>query len=142
MSETKVVMPSVMLELSKHGATVFRNNVGTGWVGSGKPIRITKPTMVTLRPGDMVLRGPVRPLNAGLIKGSSDCIGWDSVLITAEMVGMTIAQFLAVECKDGNGRLTPEQKRFIDHVRAAGGLAGVARSPDDALAIIKSHAKP
>ena len=139
MSETKVVVPSVLLELSRQGATGFRVNTGTGWVGNGKPVRITKPMTVTLRPGDVVLRGPVRPLNAGLVKGGSDIIGWDQVVITPDMVGKTIAQFLAIECKDGKGRLSDEQRIFINNVRAAGGKAGVAYCADDARDILKGH---
>lgn len=137
MSETKVVVPSVMLEISRRGATAFRVNTGTGWVGSGKPVRITRAVTVTLQPGDMVLRGPVRPLHAGLVKGGSDIIGWQARKITPDMVGLTIAQFLAIECKDAGGRLSPEQSVFLDNVSAAGGLAGVAKSPEDARKILK-----
>ena len=121
------------------GATAFRNNTGVGWVGTGAPARITKPTSVTLKPGDVVLRGPVRPLHAGLVKGSSDLVGWVTRTITPDMVGMKIAQFVAVECKDKNGRLSPEQRIFLDNVAEAGGIAGEARSPEDAREILRRH---
>lgn len=137
MSETKTVVPGVLLEVSKQGATGFRVNTGTGWVGTGKPIRITSRQTVTLNPGDVVLRAPVRPLHAGLVKGGSDIIGWDSVVITPDMVGKTLAQFLAIECKDGQGRLTPEQRIFLDNVAKAGGKSGVARTPEDARDILR-----
>ncbi len=139
MSETKVVVPSVLLELSRQGATAFRVNTGTGWVGTGKPIRITSRQSVVLHPGDVVLRGPVRPLHAGLVKGGSDVIGWDSVVITEDMVGKTIAQFLAVECKDDNGRLSTEQRIFLDNLAAAGGKCGVAYCAEDARKILQRH---
>ena len=128
-----------MLELSNLGATAFRNNTGVGWVGTGAPLRITRPMNVLLQPGDVVLRGPVRPLHAGLVKGSSDIIGWMSRTITPDIVGMTIAQFTAVECKNKNGRLTQEQRTFLDNVEAAGGIAGEARSPEDAREILRRH---
>jgi hypothetical protein len=51
------------------------------------------------------------------------------------MVGQTIAQFVAIEVKD-RGRATPEQLTWLDAVTRAGGLAGVARSPDDARTIL------
>ena len=137
MSETKVVVPNVLLELSRQGATAFRCNTGTGWIGTGKPIRITSRQTVTLHPGDVVLRGPVRPLHAGLVKGGSDVIGWDSVVVTADMVGKTIAQFLAVECKDGKGRLSDEQRIFLENVRSAGGKCGVAYTAEDARDILE-----
>lgn len=46
-------------------------------------------------------------------------------------------RFLAVECKAERGKLSPEQERFIDVVRANNGVAGVARNVDEALLIVK-----
>lgn len=72
----------------------------------------------------------------GLCPGSSDLIGLRTITITPEMVGQRVAVFAAVEVKD-RGRATPQQTAFIDMVRAAGGLAGIARSVPDALAILR-----
>ena len=72
----------------------------------------------------------------GLCPGSSDLIGYRSVTITPDMVGQQLAVFAAVEVKAERGRPTPEQTAFIDHVRAAGGLAGIARSVEDAQVIL------
>lgn len=61
----------------------------------------------------------------GLCVGSSDLIG--------------IApggKFIAFEVKTDTGRPTIEQKRFINAVIAAGGIAGIVRSPAEALALI------
>jgi hypothetical protein len=52
------------------------------------------------------------------------------------MVGQKLAVFLAIEVKGERGKATDAQRNFIDRVRADGGLAGVARSVEDALAII------
>jgi hypothetical protein len=71
-------------------------------------------------------------------KGGSDLIGWHSVTVTPDMVGRKLAIFLAIECKTAKGYLKPEQKFFIDAVTNAGGLAGVARSVDDAKTILNS----
>ena len=69
--------------------------------------------------------------------GGSDWIGYLPVRITAAMVGRRLAVFCAVECKrDKGGKITPEQKHFIDNVKAAGGIAGFARSWQDARALI------
>lgn len=65
------------------------------------------------------------PVRFGLCVGSSDLIG-----ITGD------GTFLAVEVKSKTGRIRPEQQRFIDAVKSMGGIAGVARSPDDALDLI------
>lgn len=37
-------------------------------------------------------------------------------------------RFLGIECKTATGKLDPEQKEFMDEVRAHGGLAFVVRS--------------
>ena len=72
----------------------------------------------------------------GLCTGSSDLIGWTSVEITPEMVGKKVAIFTALEVKTPKGRTTDDQQNFINRVREAGGIAGIARSPEDARNII------
>jgi hypothetical protein len=72
----------------------------------------------------------------GLCPGSADLIGYRSVTVTADMVGQTVAVFAAVEVKAERGRPTPEQTAFLEHVTAAGGLAGIARSVEDARQIL------
>lgn len=104
---------------------VFRNNVALAWVGEAKRIGEGR-----------VLITNARPLHAGLIKGSSDLIGWTSREITAADVGKRVAVFTAIEAKDGSGRLDKDQRRFIDAVRAAGGIAGEARSEEEARALV------
>ena len=83
-----------------------------------------------------------RPIAYGLgsegakaLKGSSDKIGWRSVVVSPEMVGRRVAVFVAIEEKD-LAKSTPDQLRFIANVQAAGGLAGVAHSAEEAGAIL------
>jgi hypothetical protein len=76
-----------------------------------------------------------RPVSFGLCKGSADLIGWRTVTVTPEMVGQRIAVFTSIEVKTATGRLRPEQQQWLDAVQAAGGIAGVARSVEDALRI-------
>jgi len=64
------------------------------------------------------------PIKFGLCKGSSDLIG-----IAPGGV------FFAVEVKTPTGRASPAQTNFIAAVIRAGGRAGIARSPDDAIKI-------
>ncbi len=66
------------------------------------------------------------PIRFGLCVGSSDLIG-----ITPD------GRFLAIETKTAKGRIRPEQQRFIDAVREKGGIAGIARSPEDALDLLR-----
>lgn len=76
-----------------------------------------------------------RLVRYGLCQGSADLIGYRTVTITPDMVGQRIAVFAAIEVKD-RGKPTPEQLRFLEVVRAAGGLAGIARSVADAEQIL------
>ncbi len=81
-----------------------------------------------------------RPVQFGLCKGSADLIGWRTVTVTPDMLGQRIAVFLSIEVKTPTGRLRPEQRQWLDAVQAAGGIAGVARSVEDALRIVTEHA--
>ena len=76
-----------------------------------------------------------RPVSFGLARGSADLIGWTIRTITPEMVGQQVAVFTSVEVKTPTGRVKPEQQQWLDAVQAAGGIAGVARSVEDALRI-------
>jgi hypothetical protein len=76
-----------------------------------------------------------RPVSFGLCKGSADLIGWRTVTVTPEMVGTQVAVFTSIEVKTPTGRVKPEQQQWLDAVQAAGGIAGVARSVEDALRI-------
>ena len=80
-----------------------------------------------------------RPVSFGLAKGSADLIGWTTRVITADMVGATVAVFTSIEVKTATGRLRPEQKQWLDAVQAAGGIAGVARSVEDAEQLLAAH---
>jgi len=67
-------------------------------------------------PSGAVRIAPERWLHFGK-KGSSDILGI-----------LPKGRFLAVEVKAPRGRLTPEQKQFLDDVQKLGGLAVVVRS--------------
>lgn len=72
-------------------------------------------------------------------KGGSDLICVTPVKITADMVGKTVGVFTAIEVKNKTGRVSVHQQRFIDHITALGGFAGVARSPEEALKIASAE---
>lgn len=120
----------MQLAASALKSRLFRNNVGQAWTGE----------MRRTADGGVFIKNP-RPLHAGLVKGSSDLIGWSCITITPQMVGQEVAVFTAIEVKNGKDRLTQEQRAFIDAVRAAGGIAGVASSVEDANKIIKEYLK-
>ena len=119
----KGVANEVLLAMSARGTRLMRNNVASAWIGD----------VTRLADGSILIRNP-RILHAGLCKGSSDYIGWHPLVITPEMVGKTFAIYSAVETKKSKGgRVTPEQRNFIEQVRLAGGMAGVANSVEAAL---------
>lgn len=124
MSE-RVTQQQILLELGSGDCRLFRQNVGQAWAGR----------VIDRTPQRLVLADP-RPLHAGLCKGSSDIIGWRSVVITPDMVGQRVATFVALEVKSQGGRLTSEQRNFLVAIDDHGGLAGIARSVEDARRVL------
>lgn len=110
------IQQDIRLALSKNGSKIFRNNCGGFKDQTGR----------------WVTFGVANP-------GGSDLIGWTPVTITPDMVGKKIAVFTAIEVKSASGKIRPEQTNFIDRVKIDGGMAGVARSTDDALQIITNQ---
>jgi hypothetical protein len=115
----------IMMSLG-HGQTrIFRNHVAKGWTGEF----VRSEAVYT------VLKN-ARRASFGLCVGSSDMIGFKKTLITPDMVGNNVAVFTAIEAKAKAGRTSAEQNAFLRVVQQAGGLAGVARSVEEAQAII------
>lgn len=111
--ETKI-QRQIMCAISELGHTVWRNETGSFW--TGRVIHKDNST-VTLANACMI--------PCGLCVGSSDLIG-----ITKEGI------FFAIEVKTAKGRTSKEQEQFIEHIRSRGGIAGVARSPQDAVDLL------
>ena len=107
MSEQQI-QQHIRLALSRGSVRLYRNNTGTLRDQHG------------------------RPVSFGLCKGSADLIGWTTRTITPDMVGQQVAVFTSIEVKTATGRLRPEQRQWLEAVQAAGGIAGVARSVEDA----------
>lgn len=121
-----IVQQHIMLALSQEGVIVWRNETAGAWVG--RQIH-TSHGQVTLADSRMI--------QAGLCKGSSDLVCIKPTVITQDMVGKTVGVFTAIEVKTEKGRATSDQNKFIEGVKAAGGIAGIARSVNDALELIK-----
>lgn len=127
----KDLLDDIQITASKSRRCVlFRNNVGQGWVGQ---IVEKTPTRITL--------ANFRPLHAGLVRGSSDLIGWTTVTITPEMVGRKIAVFTALEAKTPRDKLKPDQDNFITRVKEAGGIASEIRDAAHISGIISEFEK-
>ncbi len=69
-----------------------------------------------------------RPVKFGLAVGSGDLIG----------IWPPDGKFISIEVKKPGKKADPKQTAFIDAVRRKGGIAGVATSVDEALAILRS----
>ncbi len=112
MASEQTIQQHIRLACSTGPVRLFRNNTGTLRDANGRPVQF------------------------GLAKGSADLIGWTTRTITPDMVGQQVAVFTSIEVKTATGRLRPEQQQWLDAVQAAGGIAGVARSVDDALDLL------
>ena len=120
----------IMLHVGNRAdARVFRNHVaGVAYQGKLKRDAIA--------PGVSIIED-VRVVTCGLAPGSSDIVGWKMIRVEPQHVGRLLAVFTAIEVKEATS-LRAEQKRFLALLRDMGGIAGVARSKEDAQRIIES----
>jgi hypothetical protein len=127
MNRETATMRNIQKAVTVDGDTrLFRNTVGQAFQGRLAEID-----------GRRVLLDP-RPIKFGLVVGSSDLIGWRSVVVTPEMVGQRIALFAAIEVKeDDGGDGTEGQTRFLEVVKVAGGISGIARNPEQAFEVLR-----
>jgi hypothetical protein len=109
LASEQTIQQHIRIACSQGDTRLFRNNTGTLRDQHGRPVQF------------------------GLCKGSADLIGWRTMTVTPDMVGTQLAVFLSIEVKTATGRLRPEQQQWLDCVQAAGGIAGVARSVEDAV---------
>ncbi len=124
----KPILARILLERSKTGARLFRNNTGMAWQGI-----IKKQAN-----GSILLMSP-RPVNFGLCEGSSDLIGWTPYEIQPEDVGKKVAIFTAIEVKTKSVTSTKEQKNFIARVKSDGGIAEIYKEQQEMDYGEKSH---
>lgn len=103
-------------------------------LGGRQDVRLFRNQVGTYRLADG------RVISSGLAKGSADLIGWQTVEITADMVGQKIAVFLSVEVKTAKGKVSPEQENWAGAVKKAGGKAVIARNLSEAEKIIEKNA--
>ena len=111
MASEQTIQQQIRLACSRGPVRLHRNNTGTLLDRNGRPVQF------------------------GLAKGSADLIGWTTRTITLDMVGQQVAVFTSIEVKTATGRLRPDQRQWMEAVQAAGGIAGVARSVEDAMGL-------
>lgn len=104
---------------------LFRNVCAAGYVGQ-----------FVERSGPLtVLRHASRSI-FGLHPGSADLIGWQSVIVTPDMVGKPLAVFLSLEVKKPGGRIALDQDNWRRIVDQYGGKAGVVESVEAAEKVV------
>lgn len=131
-SESRISKEVLVTLGSKPDCRLFRNNIGTAIQGQR-----VKGKIESSGDGVVVIKG-ARYVKYGICNpGGSDLLGFKVVEITQDMVGSKMAQFLVIETKDYKGVATKEQLSFIAMVISKGGLAGVARTKEEALSIFE-----
>lgn len=113
------VQNAVRIEASNNDVWVWRNNVGACMDNKGRMIRYG-------------LANDSKQMNADF--KSSDLIGARKLLITPSMVGGTIAQFVARECKKPNWKYTGTDREraqlaFMNFIVSIGGDAAFVTGP-------------
>ena len=107
MSATNELTEAIIIAVTGRGGRAYRNNVGIATYNHGG--KISK------------VRYGVGPVGGG----GGDLIGWTSD-----------GRFLSIEIKVGRDKQSEAQRKLERWVNMGGGRAGVARSVDDAIAII------
>ena len=105
---------------------LFKNNTGTAYQGKRRKDIEMRLRGVYPKVNLMVFENP-RIVNFGLIKGSSDIIGWKPLHITEDMIGQEIAQFVAIEIKSLGDTLKKEQRNFLNIISKDGGISYLAK---------------
>ena len=107
-------------------ATLFRANVGEAWTGTLASNNLNR-----------VIIEDARRFRSGLPIGFPDLFGFRTVEVTPEMVGKKLAVFAFLEVKKPGGRTSRAQEKMLAFLRAAGAVGGVARSPDEAIKLLR-----
>lgn len=105
---------------------IFRNVVTLAHVGK----------VIKRWPGGRIMLDHAQTIQAGLLVGSADLVGWKSQEILPQHVGQVWARWLSAEVKTDSGRPSPEQITWRENVLRAGGIAGVVRSVAEAESLL------
>lgn len=79
----------------------------------------------------------VERTNAGMATTSAGNVINIGKAGTSDLKVCLRGRFIALEVKTATGKLTEKQARYLEQVKAAGGIGEVVRSVDEALAILE-----
>lgn len=122
-SEKAIQNDTLIAVTAEPGVMAWRNNTGQGW--QGERINRAAGATVVVEQRMVILRN-ARPISFGLV-GSPD------------IIGVREGRAFGLEMKAAGGRQETDQARFMRAWRAAGGLYGVPRSVEEALAILRGE---
>lgn len=125
-SETNILR-QCLERASKLGHRLWRQQVGTGWIGKARK----------MDDGSVIIQN-ARPFHAGF-EGLLDTGGFTLITVTPEMVGKKIPLFTEIEVKTKTGAVRDAQRKRISYIRSVGGRAGIARCADDVDRIVKGE---
>lgn len=115
MNEETKLMRLIMIALTNNKCICWRNETSGAYVGK---VIHKDQRVVTLANAQL--------MTFGLCVGSADIIG----------IHKPTGRFLAIEVKTKTGKPTKEQLNFIEQVRASNGIAGIARTTQDAIDLL------
>src|SRR5262245_34779935 len=98
------ILRTLLVAASEFGARLFRNHRGVHKLAQSD-CKSCQRFGVTI--------------STGMANGAPDLTGWRSIVITPDMVGTTIAQFVGVEVKRHDGKLSEDQRRFLTALEKA-----------------------
>lgn len=119
---------------------LFRLNTGKAWISNLGPkgVQRLQDGSVLIKAARSIALGFAYP-NGDPVVGACDLPGWTTITITPEMVGRKVAVFTSIETKrTKGGQASDHQLNWCNQVDQAGGIAGIANSPEAALAIVES----
>lgn len=144
MAAENSVMRRAWLALAGVATTVFRLNTGMAWMSNLGPKGVRK-----LEDGSVHIVA-ARPISVGFtrpdgkpVNGACDLPGWTEVEITKDMAPCKVAVFTSIETKrTTGGKVSDDQKNWMRAVQRAGGIAGIANSPEAAVDIVRNYQPP
>ncbi|WOL24254.1 hypothetical protein fHeYen801_044 [Yersinia phage fHe-Yen8-01] len=127
----------IWVSLSRAGAVMFRLNVGRAWLSNLGPRGVKKTVKGVLIAAARSIALGFSDVSGKSIEGSLDLQGYTVVEITPEMVGRKVAIYTCVDAKrTKGGKRREKQIETVSRVRAAGGIAGFASTPTEAVSLI------
>lgn len=118
------IQNQILIAMGQAGTYGLRVNSGNFWGGEilshdGKMLLLKNPTKIQGAPA-----------------GTSDIIGCKTVLITPQMVGKNIGQFVCFEVKVPGQNAKKHQENYLMMMRSRGAITGVVRSSEDVIKIL------